>query len=301
MLQRFWCGIVVLVGALFPVHLAHSAPTSSLDRISRCVQTVADAIYARRVIKEGELPGWSEPTPTAKETAIPPRTGVEDVVEKAEVIVISADTAASLTWVAGAGLKWAGAAGVGGQITAGAAGTMAVTGPLGIAFMAGSGGAFVIDYMSADWAEFNEKCLRDEEERLAKLGLMCDVTPEETAKRVAPTAVAYAKEYNNPELAPAYMTATAKEFAKEIAECKEKMKVSLENGACSDWGLTSDWQRMRCESIRNVMCSDDPQSALRQERLRQELIETFGSVPSINCSTPVRPTATPIGRNHYFP
>ena len=97
------------------------------------------------------------------------------------------------------------------------------------------------------------------------------------------------------------MTATAQEFAKEIAECKEKMKVSLEKGACSDWGLNSDWQRMRCDSIRNVMCSDDPQSGLRQERLRRELIETFGSVPSINCSTPVRPTATPIGRNHYFP
>jgi hypothetical protein len=155
--------------------------------------------------------------------------------------------------------------------------------------------------MSKDWAEFNEKCMRDEEERLAKLGLMCDSTPAETARRVAPTARAIAKEYDNPELAPAYLTAVAEQVAEELTECKEKMKTSLENGACGDWGLNSDWQRMRCESIRNIMCSDDPRNGLRQERLKRELIDTFGSVPSINCSTPLRPTATPVVRGHYFP
>jgi hypothetical protein len=301
MLQRFWRSGLVLVGALLPVNLVHSAPTSYLDRIGRCVQTLADASYFSRGVKDGELPGWSTPTPAAKGTAVPPRTTVEDLVEKADVIIISTDTAASLSWAAGAGLKWAGATGVGGTITAGASGTMAVTGPLGIAFLGGSTGAYVIDYMSKDWAEFNEKCLRDEEERLARLGLMCDITPSETARRVAPTARAIANEYNNPELVPAYMTAAAEQVAKEIAECKEKMKDSLKNGACSDWGLKSEWQRMRCESIKNIMCSDDPRHALRQQRLARELIDTFGSMPSINCSTTVQPTPTPIGRSHYFP
>lgn len=298
MVSRFLYSIMALVSVLGPSHLAHCSPMvpSRLDKINRCLMTLSDGLFTRNAVKEGELPGWSQPTATARGTPIAPRTTVEDATAKFEAIVISTDTAASLTWAAGAGLKWAGATGVGGTMTTGATATMAVTGPIGLAFLAGGVGAVAINYTSENWAEDQLQCISDAEDSLKRWGLLCDITPEESAKqtaqRVAPTAAAYAKEYKMPELAPAYITAAAERNAEEIQQCKAKMKDSLEKGACGEWGLKTDWQRIRCESIRNVMCSNDPSLGLRKERVRKQLIQNFGSVPQINCSTPVLPTPT---------
>jgi hypothetical protein len=212
--------------------------------------------------------------------------GVYAVDAAAGGIVIVAEGAALLGVTTGA------LAGMGTSASA----VLAVTGPAALAGVGvGLPAVLLIDYISENNAAVALSSMEREESNLQEVGFLCDRTEADLLRQEC--------EYYNPKNprstpypGPTFSPSEFAEMRKrileeEIPKCKETMRDALQRGDCSMESGGSEWQSMRCRSIRNVMCNVRPESALRRARLKKKL-EALG-LGDVNCGVPTYAPVTP--------
>lgn len=287
---------------------AYALPLPAVSFAQRCMQ-MGDASFVGSAVVHGD-PLWTEGlklqlTPTwesQREAALMMGfSGVMMVDSAASLATLGAERLA----VAGVISEGAAAA----QIAAGAE-VFAVTGPLGLSYLVGMGGRWMIVAASDEYARFHLDCMKKEGEHLREMGFLCNRSLDEIRREDQKQVQEMIKNKEiDKSLAPYVIAAAMTRIAQERPKCVDEMREALGRGDCS-W-LSQEWQRMRCTSILSIMCSDMPlterggfsgEVLTRKGRVKNNLDDAFGSGGyTVNCGVPMAKPPTPSYIPHDSP
>lgn len=172
-----------------------------------------------------------------------------------------------------------------GSGAAASGGVLSVTGPLAIAFLAGTGLALCLEGAADADTKQSLQCMEEEHARLNDDGLDCSWFDRQISR----------KKKLLPNLEPGTEARKTvedqiKDLERRKTECKKNrdaIRDALSVGDCKGSGMHSEFMTMRCESMRALFCSKDPRWERRRSRLKA-MFPQWG-IEYIHCGTPIVP------------